>query len=374
MGSGKTLMGAKINHNCQSKKNYVTLGIVPTTTLKNWAKELRACILGDIDIHIIEKTSEFIKIYNKGFVFDKPTYFLVGKETLKLDAFKKPGVNYKTRVVTSEEKTVRGYRIDKEERIEAAFCPSCGEVLVNPLRVCRTILKRSDFSDNKPKKSNYKCSSCQEVLWQSAYDKTKKTSLIHFIKTKNIKFDSIIHDEVHQSNNSGSIIGNATRALIGFGTKNIFLSGTTNNGYASSFHNLMMALKPKMLKKDECLNDQDFIKKYGTLIGVKAEKDVKYKQYGRIVMNDSDYREAEGINPLFFTKYLAGNYIFSTLGELRNDLPEIKEFYVPIQADESLRYNTSSLISMFKGANPLAWKMYDNTIVRHYINNPSTLS
>ena len=366
-GSGKTSIGSKINHGIHSKHNYVTLGVVPCITLKHWEKEIKAS-MGDVDVHIIERTSDFIKIHRKVFKFDKPTYFLVGKETFKLDSPRKPGVNFKTREMEIEEKDTFGVT-RRIEKITVGFCPSCGEPLTNPLRVCRTYLTPKDFG-KEPKKSNYKCANCQSVLWQNCYDKTKKSSLIRYIKSKNIKFDSIILDEVHQSNNSGSIIGNATRSLVKFGAKFILLSGTTNNGYSSSFHNLMMAFRSRMLKQDGCIQSPEFIKKYGTLIGTKNEKDVKYGYSGRLNMNESDYRESEGINPVFFTKYLAQNYIFSTLEDLSDSLPELKESYIPIDPSPELQMNESIMINDFKRYNIFNWKMYQNTIVRHYLNNP----
>lgn len=371
-GGGKTFMGGTINH-CHNahKSNYLTLAVVPTITLKHWENELKKSIGRPINVFIIERTTDFIKMYNKGLVFDKPTYILVGKETLKLDAPKKHGVNFRTREVDIETKNVWGNIEHSKETHTIGYCPDCGEPLINPLRVCKTYLTPDDFG-KEPKKSNYKCSQCTSVLWQSTYDKTKKSSLIRFIKSKNIMFDSIILDEVHQSNNSGSIIGNATRCLAKFTTKSILLSGTTNNGYASSFHNLMMAYKSRTLKADGCLNKDEFIKKYGTLIGSKDEKDAKFKFSGKVVMNESDYRESEGVNPVFFTKYLARNYIFATLNDLSDSLPNINEYYIPIEPPQTLSFNEKTLCQDFKDLNVFTWKMYQNTIVRHYLNNPQS--
>ena len=68
-----------------------------------------------------------------------------------------------------------------------AICPICGKPIKNTLQNKKTeFLQIEDFADNKPKKSNYKCSECGAVLWQNTYDKTKKTSLINYIKVKKI--------------------------------------------------------------------------------------------------------------------------------------------------------------------------------------------
>jgi hypothetical protein len=182
-------------------------------------------------------------------------------------------------------------------------------------------------------------------------------------------FDSLILDEIHQSNNSGSIIGASIRNLIKYGKKSILLSGTTNNGYASSLHNLLVGLKAGLLQEDECLLEADFVQKYGTLVAVN-DADEKHKRHGKTA-KESSFKEVEGVNPVLFTKYLAKNYIFAELEELRTDLPGIEEHYVEIDPPKQLEYAQDSLTSDFKAANRFIWKMYENTIVRHYVNNPT---
>jgi len=246
-GFGKSTCATKINH-ChlyQNKNNYISLLVVPSITLTQWKEEIKNSIKDKVDIHIIKKTTDFIKLYNQtNLHFDKPTYILVGKETFKLDSKKVSGVNIKTREITrkKEVQSTYYYKEIKEvkEKITIACCPDCGVPL-----------------------SNYKCYNCDAVLWQNTYDKTKKSSLIRFIKTKNIHFDSVIFDEIHRSNNSESIIGSATRTLFNFCKKILLLTGTSNNGYSSSLHNILLGLFSNKLKANDVIDIKQFIKTYG---------------------------------------------------------------------------------------------------------------
>ena len=377
-GFGKTSISSKTNH-CHlypNKQNYVTLIVAPAITLTQWKEEIELSINDKVDIHIIKKTSEFINLYNKNQLnFDKPTYFLVGKETFKLDAKRVSGVNIKTMEIKHKKEVISGYYGYKDikqvtEKITIACCPDCGKPLQNELRKKEDVFfTEKDFEGN-PKKSTYKCSNCNAVLWQSVYDKTKKTSLIRFIKTKNIHFDSIICDEIHEQNNGESIIGNATRTLFNYAKKIILLSGTSNNGYASSMHNLLLGIMPNKLKANDVMDMQAFIKTYGTLMAVSKRKDGEYHRSGRSEIKDSEFKEIEGINPIIFSKYLVQNYIFSTLSDLGKALPDLNEIYVPINQSEEMERNEHHLWHEIKSANAFNSKMYESSIIKHYINNP----
>lgn len=396
MGSGKSTISSKVNH-ChmyeKNKHNYITLILAPAITLSQWKKELKQSIADDIDVKIYRKTIDFIRWYNKtNMQVEKPTYILIGKETFKLDYKKRPAyvkktakVKYKTEKIRTG--TWRTYTTidDVEEIKEVLCCPECGIPLKNPLRKTQDVFfTAKDFTGN-PKKSNYKCQNCGSVLWQATFDKTKKTSLINFIKVKNIKFDSVIVDEAHESNKSTSIIGNATRTLFNYTNKIILLTGTSNNGYASSMHNILMGLLSRKLKKDEAINIKDFVEKYGTLQAVTKKRDGEYFSYGKAEIRDSDWKEIEGINSLVFTKYLANNYVFATLQDLEKEypeldylycdknikvLPELTEKYIPIQHIDAINYNENNLLNQFKEANALNHAQYADSIVKHYINNP----
>jgi len=379
-GFGKTLCATKINH-ChlyQHNKNYVTFMTVPSITLTQWKDEIKNSIKDKIDIHIIRKTTDFIKLYNQiNLHFDKPTYILVGKETFKLDSKKVSGVNIKTREIKRKKEVENSsyYYARKEikevkEKITIACCPDCGIPLKNELRKKEDVFFTEKDFQGSPKKSNYKCYNCNSVLWQKTYDKTKKVSLINFIKVKNIHFDSVIIDEIHQANGIETIISNATRTLFNYSKKIICLTGTSNSGYASSMHNVLLGLFPNKLKKNEVIDIKQFIKTYGTLMAVSKKRDGEHHRYGRSEIKDSDYKEVEGINSITYTKYLAKNYIFATLDDLGKDLPELIETYIPIKQSDIMESNEKRLWDDIKSANAFNSKMYEDSIVKHYINNP----
>jgi len=379
MGTGKSLISTKANH-CHlypNKNNYVTLIVAPAITLTQWKDEIKNSIGDKVDINIIKKTSEFINIYNKNQLhFNKPTYFLVGKETFKLDAKRVSGVNIKTMEIKHKKEVQSGgyysYASVKEvkEKITIACCPDCGKPLQNELRKKEDVFFTAKDFEGNPKKSNYKCSNCDAVLWQSTYDKTKKSSLIRFIKTKNIHFDSVIVDEAHKDRNGESIIGNSTRTLFNYTKKIMLLSGSSNSGYSSSFHSLLLGLIPNKLKANDVMEMEKFIKTYGTLMAVSKKKDGEYYRSGRSEIKDSEFKEIEGINPIVFAKYLVENYIFATLDDLGKDLPDLNEYYAPISQTDEMEGLERHLWSEIKSANAFNAKMYEDSIVKHYINNP----
>ena len=371
MGIGKTPITTWIINSYfkeRNKNNYSILIVAPAITLTQWENDIQSCIRDKCDIHIIRTTDDFINIYKKK--VEKPTFYIVGKETFKLDSKRTASVSYKEIEFQYDEDV--GYRTyHRKAKGIFAICPICGKPIKNTLSNKKTaFLKKEDFADNKPKKSNYKCSECGSVLWQNTYDKTKKTSLINYIKVKKINFDLVVVDEAHEGNKSSSIIGNATKTILRNSKKCILLSGTMNNGYASSLHNILMAIVPRKLEQDECLNVRNFIFKYGTLKASINDDDAKYMTSGKIELPESRFSEAEGINPVVFTKYLAENFIFATLKDLEKDLPKVDTIYVPLQQDSDIVFNANKLISQIKRVDPFMYKFYEDSVVKHYINNP----
>lgn len=371
MGIGKTPITTWIINSYfkeKNKNNYSILIVAPAITLTQWKNEIQSCVKEKCDIHIIRTTDDFIHVYKKK--VDKPTFYIVGKETFKLDSKKTASVKYK-KIEFPYDEVVNGRTYHKKARGKFAICPICGKPIKNTQQNKKTeFLKEEDFEDNKPKKSNYKCSECSAVLWQNTYDKTKKTSLINYIKVKKIDFDLVVVDEAHEGNKSSSIIGNATKTILRSSKKCILLSGTMNNGYASSLHNILMAIVPRKLKQDECLNVRNFILKYGTLKASLNDNDAKYMTSGKIELPESRYSESEGINPVVFTKYLAENFIFATLKDLEKDLPQVETIYVPLKQDEDVVKSTDILIRQFKTVDPFMYKFYEDSIVKHFLNNP----
>lgn len=201
-------------------------------------------------------------------------------------------------------------------------------------------------------------------------ENTKKISAVEFIKKRKIEFDSVIIDEAHEGNNAESLIGTAQRLLFKYSKKVILLSGTANNGYASSLHNLLMASMPHKLKEDGTFDKKEFVKKYGILQGV-IKVDENCKISGKADISGSKFKEVEGINPVVFTKFLSKNFIMvNTLQELDLPMPNLIEKYIPIETDENQLSVYNRLLTEINEVNPFIAKMYKASIFKNFINNP----
>ena len=199
---------------------------------------------------------------------------------------------------------------------------------------------------------------------------SKKISVIEFIRKRRFKFDSVIIDEAHEGNNGKSLIGAGQRALFKFSDKVILLSGTANNGYASSLHNLLMAAMPQKLIEDGTFEKIDFIRKYGILQGT-IKVDEKGKVSGKADLPSSAFKEVEGINPVVFTKFLAKNFIMvNTLQELDLPMPELVEKYVPIETDPEVLLSYNNFVAEVSAVNTYMAKMLRASVFKNFINNP----
>lgn len=209
-----------------------------------------------------------------------------------------------------------------------------------------------------------------DLLHDVEKNSAKKVSVIEFIKARQFKFDSVIIDEAHEGNNSKSLIGTAQRLLFKYSRKVILLSGTANNGYASSLHNLLLAAMPHKLIEDGTFDKNSFVRKYGILRGI-IKVDEKGKISGKAELPNSAFKEVEGINPVVFTKFLARNFIMvNTLQELDLPMPNLKEKYIPIIQETEVLSKLNQLMLSVEELNPFANKMLTASVYKNYINNP----
>lgn len=209
-------------------------------------------------------------------------------------------------------------------------------------------------------------------LWNKNNTKqeNKKISVVEFLKKKKFRFDSVIIDEAHEGNNASSIIGTAQRLLFKFSEKVILLSGTANNGYASSLHNLLMAAMPGELIKDGTFKKESFVRKYGILKAI-IKVDEHGKISGKADLPVSAFKEVEGINPVVFARFLAKNFItVNNLEDLDLPMPELKEKYVPIIPDDEVMEGYSNFASAVKDTNPYMYAIFRASVFENYINNP----
>lgn len=354
-GCGKTVMTQYITHayfKTRGISNPVIFILAPSTTLTQWKEEVELHFPQESNVYVIKSTIDFIKLHKQtNLVFDRPTFIISGKETFKLSYPERPSY------------------IEKADHL---VCPDC----YKPLKTDGGYhLRKHDFykSSGTPNKlkSNRYCNHCGCYLWSATYNKTKKTSLIDYIKRNKISFSLTICDEAQEGNNSNSIIGSATRTLLRKHTKKaILLSGTPNNGYSSSLYNMLFSLMPRALKNDNIHSLQDFVAKYGTLKAVVKNKDEDVKKFGRAEIKESDYREIEGINSTVFVKYLAQNFVYVELSDLSDSLPTLTETYVEIPTDSELECNTNSFFKDLEDVSPYKAALVKDSIVKHYLNNP----
>lgn len=207
-------------------------------------------------------------------------------------------------------------------------------------------------------------------IYDNSKNKSKKISVVEYLKKRKFKFDSVIIDEAHEGNNTDSIIGTAQRLLFKFSDKVILLSGTCNSGYASSLHNLLVSAMPNKLLLDGTFEREKFISKYGILEKkIKIEED--YKLSGKVLQDKSGFKEVEGINPVVFTKFLSRNFIMvNSLEQLSLPMPELKEFYIPILLDTELELLYNKIISDAEQINPMQTRMLLASTFKNYVNNP----
>lgn len=200
--------------------------------------------------------------------------------------------------------------------------------------------------------------------------RVKKVSIPEFLKKRMIDIDTTIIDEAHEGSNVESLIGAAQKLLFKFSKRIILLSGTANNGYSSSLHGLLSAAMPGRLLEDSTFHKADFVAKYG-IRQAKRKLDETGKISGKIELQKSAFSEAEGINPVAFTKFLARNFIMvNSLTHLDLPLPELKEYYLPIELDNQIRGGYLSFVDAVKKVNPIAAKTLRDKVFKNYINNP----
>lgn len=384
MGTGKTTIGIMSNDlymQENGKNSYITLVVAPNSTLKKWQDEIigtkeKKGILGDkVNTKICESTVEFIRFMNN-YKGDKPVYIITSKETAKLGFKRSPAVNYGTKIVKVQEEDEYGGKFYNKYKIKGlALCPKCGMPMVNNAKN-----KNSNIEDEylmekhfkSIKKSNYKCPNCDEILWSAIYQKTAKTSLMDYCHRKNIKFDSLIWDEFHNEKNISSATGTAFGNILKMSNVKILLSGTMNNGNVSSVFPLLMRLIPrKMFKDGFTMQDMDkFIKTYGSLKAVKTIKDDEQRATNRTMFKDSDFNEIAGVNPIVFTKYLSDICISATMDDLGIDMVDYTEYPIEVEMEEELYNKYNNLSQGLKRLIPYNFEMYNNTVIRHFVNNP----
>lgn len=169
-----------------------------------------------------------------------------------------------------------------------------------------------------------------EGVFKETLRGTRRYSVAKYIKDHmNRVFDYCIVDECHEYKGN-SIQGQAACDLIKASKKNILLTGTLLNGYASGLFYLLYRTLPRILKKDgiEYNQEMEFVRRYGvTQVSCGQTR-------GRTVSNE---KALPGVSPLVFTKFLLNNAVFLSLSDMSEGLPDYEEIPLGIDMDAELR-------------------------------------
>ena len=397
MGAGKTLSSLAINRaiteHHRGKKNYSTFIIAPATTLKTktggWFNEINLTMKNsdgtskDFDLHIlkdVDLAKQFMCDVSSGKINlknpEKPIYVICSKEVLKLSSPRYPS-----------------YVIKTSKHGKKLTCGKCGSTLQYELKGMKVDFKEYDFisETGNPKPitiAKRKCLECGEPI-HSYFKFTKplrsdskmqiemkqkakkpKVSLVDFFLKTKVKFDTVIIDEIHEGNDHTSLIGRAQALALSLGTKKIALSGTVNNGYSSSFFNLLRAVMPNKMEQYDVMEITKFTTQFGIMKKVYKYKDDEEKQSGRSEKVLVGIDEEEGISPQLFTDFLSENYVFFQLKEMEAALPTYTEKFIPVTPNYYYPIIQDFYLDI-AATNSMQAQRFKDSIFKHMINNPN---
>ena len=159
-------------------------------------------------------------------------------------------------------------------------------------------------------------------------------------------FDLLILDEAHEYSTDGSAQERAAHRLSELGKPTLILTGTSNNGYASSLFMNMWALSRRFRQEFGRDDLSDFVTRYGYRKVVVEPEDggVMPANYG-VVSDRVDtgmglkmrrVGEAPGVLPLFVLKHMLPVAVTIHKDDLDIDLPPMREIRVDLTAAAEL--------------------------------------
>ena len=187
---------------------------------------------------------------------------------------------------------------------------------------------------------------CHTPLF-AAIPQPRRVALADYIKAKHPSlFDLLIVDEAHEYAHDGSAQERAAHRLVEMGKPVLVLTGTSNNGYASSLFMNMWSLSRSF--RDEFPRDGvgQFVTRYGYR-KVRAEPKDDGRTLNHIgVVSDRvetgeglllrKIGEAPGVMPLFILKHLLPIGVSIHKDDLDVDLPPLIETPVPLEAPDDV--------------------------------------
>jgi hypothetical protein len=190
---------------------------------------------------------------------------------------------------------------------------------------------------------------CGERLYQAEPSPRRYPLATYISRHAPGLFDLLVLDEAHEYSTDGSAQERAAHRLTGLGRPTLVLTGTSNNGYASSLFMNMWALSRRF--RDEFGRDEmeAFVNRYGyrkVRIDPDEEEIDWYNRYGamsdRVVDSGAARKlrkigQAPGVLPLFTLRHMLPSAILLQKSDMVEELPPLVEIGEAVAPDGPVR-------------------------------------
>jgi len=355
MGTGKTIEALAAIY-ASPVRNSRTLIVCPPHLVEKWIREIEMTI-AEAEVFnlngkdVIRKLLKFEKLHRKKIKPQKPQFFVIGRERVKLRYGWRPAF-IKRKI--SEKKGL-------PESI--LYCPDC----------FRPLFAEDDdiLTEEQLKKKKYFCPNCRGALFCADRTRRRHEEPAWFIK-KRLKgfFDFAVFDEAHEFKGQNTNQGNAFGSIASAVKKTLCLTGTLMGGYAEDLFYLLYRTAPQKLKDDFTYRygTAAFTARYGVLERAIIEKNDEDKKFGRGGKQYTRIRKKPGVSPEILTKYLFECSIFMRLADVAQYLPPYTEHIVTVEMDKPLKETYGLFEKQLKDAISSAYKSRSTRLLSSYLH------